>query len=279
MERVERLKLNNKEPLYVLKIGGSVITEKDKELLKIRREVVRRVAIEIKTALSYRKFKLVFVHGVGPYGHKLVYKYGIKDGLRTEADFKAFLKVQRSVSNLNKKIVSLFKESSGLELIPIPPHEIIIQKNKKIVQFDLEPIKENLAINKIPVLYGDMVIDIEIGGSVVSGDAIVSYLGAVLDPELILLGTDVDGIFDSDPKINRHASLIPIISKANFQEILDKIGGAISTDVTMGMRGKILALKEICYGKKAIIFSALTHGNLEKVLKGESIPCTFVDMS
>ena len=273
----ERLSLNSNMPFYILKLGGSVITEKDKDVLKIRDGVVLRLAVEIKNALKEGEFNLIIVHGAGPYGHKLVTEYGIKDGLKSESDFEAFKRVQESVKFLNSKVVSIFNKA-GIDLIPVYPHEVIVQKNKKIKEFDINPVKEILKQNKIPVLYGDMVTDTELGGSVVSGDAIVAYLGGKLNPDLILLGTDVDGIFDTDPKIDPSAKLIPVITRDNFAEILERVGESRSSDVTMGMKGKLISLKEMCDGRKAIVFSALKEGNLESLLKGDSVVCTIIDM-
>ena len=54
----------------------------------------------------------------------------------------------------------------------------------------------------VPVLYGDVVLDAneDLKMAVISGDQLVSYLSLKLKPERIILGSDVDGIFDRDLK-------------------------------------------------------------------------------
>ena len=54
----------------------------------------------------------------------------------------------------------------------------------------------------MPVLYGDVVLDVEdkIKMAVLSGDQIVKYLAENLKPKKVVLGSDVDGIYNKDPK-------------------------------------------------------------------------------
>ncbi|HVP26194.1 MAG TPA: hypothetical protein VMT26_00810, partial [Candidatus Bathyarchaeia archaeon] len=65
----------------ILKIGGSVITDKGEEL-KARTNVIDRLASEIQRANTNN---LVIVHGGGSFGHPIAQRYAIKDGLKEES--------------------------------------------------------------------------------------------------------------------------------------------------------------------------------------------------
>ena len=62
----------------VLKLGGSVITDKNGELAA-RTEVINRLAEEIALA---RKESLIIIHGGGSFGHPTANKHAIKEGLK-----------------------------------------------------------------------------------------------------------------------------------------------------------------------------------------------------
>jgi len=111
-----------------------------------------------------------------------------------------------------------------------------------------------------------------------SGDVAIAELCKQLRPEKVLMGTDVDGIFTADPKVNPKAELIEEINKGNLEEVLKRAGESKSVDVTGGMKGKLEKLAETLDGVPAEIFNLITKGNLEKVLKGEDIRCTKVKL-
>ena len=70
----------------ILKIGGSVVTDKDGELAA-KTEVINRIAEEIKRADIDN---LILVHGGGSFGHPTAKKYGIKEGLKDPAQKVGF---------------------------------------------------------------------------------------------------------------------------------------------------------------------------------------------
>ena len=265
--------------LYIMKIGGSVITEKDSNKLEARVDELRRIAAEIKRAKSERKFGLVVVHGAGPFGHKLVSEYDCNNGIRTARHIEGFVRTHNSMEDLNKVVSDVFREQ-GLLGFPIQPSACIVQRNKKIVKFDIEIIKKIMALGAdiIPIMYGDMVVDEKLWASVVSGDAIVPYLARKLKASKVFFGSDVDGIFTADPKTDKDAKLIPEINKRNFNAVLGMVGGAKSVDVTGGMKGKINALRKDLGGKKVVIFNALTPENTYAVLAGKKIACTEINV-
>lgn len=254
--------------LIILKIGGSVCTFKEVNELKAREESIRRIAREIKEAMNEKKFGLILVHGAGAFGHKLVSEYGINNGLKSEKDFEGYRKTQESVKGLDNIVVGILKEE-GLEEEQVIPHEVIVQENKRIIEFDLSGIERILEKGRIPVMYGDMVKDRELNGSVVSGDKIVGFLAQKLKPERILLGTDVEGIYSSDPKKNPEAEIIREINEDNYSEVIKKVEGSMGIDVTKGMKGKLGEIRENCEGVETIVFNALKEGNLYKLLLGE----------
>jgi isopentenyl phosphate kinase len=258
---------------YILKLGGSAITEKSANLCAAKRDEIRRIAKEIAKAMASGGFRLVVVHGAGPFGHKLVADYGIKDGVRSGKEAEGFAKTHSSVAELNRIVTDLLSEE-GINAFSFQPSACMTNKNKKIGSFDTKILKNLLDLGLVPVLYGDMVIDSALGASVVSGDDLVPYLARKLNASRVLLGTDVDGIFTADPKLDRNAKLVEKIDRKNFNQVLGGVGGSASVDVTEGMKGKLTKLA----GLHAFIFNITKSGNTAKILSGESIRCTEVKL-
>ncbi|MDO8428367.1 MAG: isopentenyl phosphate kinase [Candidatus Diapherotrites archaeon] len=263
--------------LYIIKIGGSVCTDKAGNKFIVRKEIVQRIAQEIKQAQKQKKFKLIIVHGAGPFGHTLVKQYKLTRKIKTKQQIQGVLKVQESTQTLNQTIVKLFKKQ-GMKITGLPTHALVIQSNKKIKQFELQPVKELLKQNQVPCLYGDMVVDTKLGASVVSGDAIVPWLAKKLKAKKVFYGTDVDGIYAQDPKQNPKAELLKVINKHNYSQALRKLTGSLSTDVTGGMKGKVEKMHKDLKGIPTTIFNMNPKQNTYQALMGKLTECTQVKL-
>jgi isopentenyl phosphate kinase len=249
--------------LYIIKVGGSVCTEKKKNLLKAKKKTIKRIVKELREAFLKKKFKAVLVHGAGPFGHKTVKDYNINNGLRNSKDFEGFIKTNSRCAFLNSVFVREL-EKQGFLAVGIHPMSCIIQKNKKIVEFNLKIIKKLLELNNgiIPVLYGTMVIDESLNGSVVSGDTITCFLAKKLKAKKVFFGTDVEGVF-------KGTKIVKVINNNNWREIKKALKESKSIDVTKGMLGKIMEIRKNIKGIPVKIFNLNKKGNLKALLLGE----------
>ena len=156
--------------MIILKIGGSILTEKDSAEPKVDYENLNRIAEEIRQSLYAEEISndlidgLVIVHGAGSFGHPPAKKYQIgqpfemKDYLEKRI---GFAEVQNEVKKLNSIICESLIEH-GIPVIAIPPSSFITSHNKRIYDFDLNLIKTYLSEGFVPVLFGDVVIDDEV---------------------------------------------------------------------------------------------------------------------
>ena len=126
----------------------------------------------------------------------------------------------------------------------------------------------------IPVIYGDVVLDDELELCVISGDQIIQYLAINLNPDRVILGTDVDGVYDKNPKTHDDAIFFDKFSSLDDLETLE---GTTNVDVTGGMVGKI---KELLYladlGIESKIINAEVENNIFKVLENEDVKGTVI---
>lgn len=257
------------KPLIVLKIGGSVITDKQSEEPKVNRGNLDRIAREISESYNPEKMQLILIHGAGSYGHQIVKRTGINKGIQTQQQLIDFAETQRLQNELNC-IVTNALIKSGLPAIPCQASASAVMDGKKLASMDTNAIKGFLEIGLIPVLYGVPAYDKQQKCSILSGDEIAPYLAKQLKAQRIIHGTDVDGIFTADPKKDRNAKLITLVTEKNFEEIKKSLSGSSAVDVTGGMMKKVSELLDVAKaGIESQIVNALIIGNVKRVLNGE----------
>jgi isopentenyl phosphate kinase len=263
--------------IYILKIGGSVITDKQGSRLSIRKKLLEQIASSIKLAKEKNNFKLILIHGAGSFGHLLAKEYELATGTgKNEKKIKGAILSRISNQKLNGIFTQTFF-SQGLNIAAVHTASVILQKNKKIEKFNLENIKQALEKNYIPVLYGDMVFDEKLGMSICSGDNIGAYLAKKLKAERIFFASDIDGVFDSDPHFNKNAKLLEEIDLKNIYK-KSKLSKSHSIDTTGGLLGKVESLSELKNSKvrSVEIFNGFKPDNYEKVFLNKKFPHTTI---
>jgi isopentenyl phosphate kinase len=250
------------KPLYIIKLGGSVITNKAENKQEFYPKIIERIADKINKARKQKDFSLIIVHGVGPYGHKLVKEYNIKDGITTPLQYEGFHKTHESVLSLNKQIIQIF-ENKNLPVQNFIPLDIFTTENKQIQHAEIAAIKQTLDNQKIPILFGDMVVDQQLTAIPLSGDDIACYLAQQLNADSLFFGSDVDGIYDKNKKI------IKEINKQNLAQYIRAIGNSKHIDVTGGMKNKIEKVQQYKNNYTTYIFNLNKEKALYKNLVGK----------
>jgi isopentenyl phosphate kinase len=262
--------------MIILKIGGSVITRKGEEHPTLHQENLNRISREIAHSGVE---ELLIVHGAGSYGHPHAHRYAIGAPLKDEGDLeekrRGFCITHQSVQELNLEVCRALLEE-GIPAVPLAPSSFIHTHHKRITDFKTDLIREYLDLGLVPVLYGDVVLDqdLNIKMAVLSGDQILQYLAHKLDAERVILGTDVDGIYNRNPKTHPNAQLIPLVTS---QDDLNFLEGAQTVDVTGGMGGKVKELLKLAQGNvESQIININKEGLLERALMGDKVQGTWI---
>ncbi|MCK4550353.1 MAG: isopentenyl phosphate kinase family protein [Candidatus Aenigmarchaeota archaeon] len=253
--------------ITILKIGGSLITEKDKDVPTINYPNLKRFAKEVAESYQKEKSPLVFVHGVGSFGHVIVHKTGIHKGLTKESHLIDFAETQRLQNELNVAVVQEFIKNN-IPAMPVQASASAVMEKGTIKSMDVKAISGMLDIGLMPTLFGVPAYDSKQGCSILSGDDICVYLAKMLNATRLIHATDVDGVFDSNPKENPNAKIISHITRQNFEEVLKKTTGSSNTDVTGGMKNKIKGLLELV-GTTTEIINGNKKGYIKRALLGE----------
>ncbi|MBE6493753.1 MAG: isopentenyl phosphate kinase family protein [Methanosphaera stadtmanae] len=261
--------------MIILKIGGSALTIKDANKPTIDEINLDRIVKEI----SVYNQDMIIVHGAGSYGHIYATEYSIGSKIENEEDntakIEGFCKTQSSVQLLNNIFCSKLQEL-GVPAIGLQASSFITTLDKRIDNCNLDVIKEYLKKGFVPVLYGDPVLDHndEIKYAILSGDQIITYLAEKLNPNKVILSSDVDGIYTDNPKTNPNAKLIDIVTKDTKLSLTDDKNQA---DITGGMAGKVNELLNLAkYGIESQIINAEKPGNIELAVSGQKVKGTII---
>lgn len=241
--------------IKILKIGGSVLTDKTR-LESANIEEIDRIAAEIAGHDS----GLILVHGAGSFGHIHAKKYSLVERFSSEG----VLETHKSVVRLNDLVVESLRRA-GSSPVPVHPFSCTILKDGRIDVMETGPVIEMVKRGLVPVLHGDVAMDRARGAGIVSGDQLISHLARSLRPEIVTLGTAVDGvIFRSE--------VMAEVRREDLSRIGSELGGSEGVDVTGGMRGKLEELLNLAdQGVRSMIFNAKKKGMIERALAGENV--------
>ena len=261
--------------LLLVKLGGSIITFKDKPFSEDLK-TIRRLAREIHEARREKDFRLIVGHGGGSYPHIPAKIYRTAEGIINEKSYEGIAKVQDAASRLNRIIVREFIEA-GENAVSFHLSSSSISENGEIKQIFLEPIKKLLDFNMLPVPYGDVCFDLKKGCSILSTEMILSYFSRYFTKanekykvSRIIFCTDVEGVYTRDPKKDPLAKLIPKVTPKTFEKIKKYVGGSLNIDVTGGMIHKVKSALELAkLGIDSLIIDGRKPGLLRRALLGE----------
>lgn len=253
--------------LVFLKLGGSLITDKDTQRAPLL-DVLARLAGEIAESRRKRpQLQLVIGHGSGSFGHIPGRRYGTRQGVRSEQEWMGFAEVWKEARALNQLVIEALA-AAGLPVIAFPPSAAVIARDGHPLRWDLHPMQAALDAGLLPLVNGDTVFDEQRGGTILSTEDLFIYLARLLHPGRVLLAGREEGVWADYPACTR---LIPEITPENYLAVAAQITGSASVDVTGGMIEKVRTMLDLAGdlpGFEARIFSGLKPGLVKQALLG-----------
>jgi glutamate 5-kinase len=123
-------------------------------------------------------------------------------------------------------------------------------------------INENDTVSADEIKFGD-------------NDTLAGLVAGLVDADLLVILSDVDGLYDEDPRQNPKAQRLGYVP-AVTRELLAKAGASGSKVGTGGMATKVRAAARASeLGIRCVICAGLTAGRLEQVLAGEEVGTLF----
>jgi isopentenyl phosphate kinase len=258
-----------------IKIGGSAITDINKEGTA-KKEEIKRLLKEIKPCLD--KKRVLIGHGSGSFAHVPAHKYKVNLGLIEKNSTYGAAVTQNAAAKLHRIVIECAIEE-GLSPFSFSPSTASLAEGGRIFDWDTSPIEKAFDLGFLPMTYGDVVLDNKQGVCIASTEEVFRALSNKIKPNKLIIGTDVDGIFDKDPKLSSDAKLIENVNKNNIDQVLNYSGKSTKIDVTGGMKSKVSYLYNISKETGAIcqIVNLQKIGRLSDAVLGNKVVGTIIN--
>jgi len=228
----------------LIKLGGSVITFKDKALSANIKAIQG-----ISKTLKRIEYPIIIIHGGGSFGHY----WSVKFDMHTKPakyDPHGISKVHTSMLSLNKIILDTL-DKDGLNTYGVSPSSFL--KNGKPDVSKVIELKKMTEHCIIPITYGDIVHIHSNKYSILSGDVLMTIFSKVLKPSKIIFTLNVDGLYNNttDKKLINEVKFDisnKLQKQINFQNKMN------TRDVTGGIKRKVEEAKKISNKGLDVIF-------------------------
>lgn len=179
--------------MILIKLGGSIITNKEKPLSP-RRKTIENLVKSLKRIDE----PMIIVHGGGSFGHYWSVKYDMHTKPR-KYNIKGVSIVKNSMIDLNKIILDAMIKSK-LNPYCLPPTDFM--KGDKPISAKVKEIEKISKSGLIPVTFGDALWYGQNKTYILSGDKIMTHLSRILKPRLCIFALNEDGLY-SDLKTKK----------------------------------------------------------------------------
>lgn len=213
----------------VVKLGGSVITEKEDRETLDDRSLSRAAA-----AIAAAEEEVVVVHGAGSFGHPHAAEHGVTETTGTH-DHEAVAAIHGAVTTLTQFVVSRL-HAENAPAVPVHPLSAGY-RDEQGTHLPTGAVETLLAEGFLPVTHGDGISHAGAGMTVVSGDELIVTLARALDADRVGLCSAVPGVLANDGEV--------IDRIESFESVSSVFGENPGADVTGGMAGKVQRLLEL----------------------------------
>ena len=260
-----RTYLKNKKRILI-KIGSSsLIYPTTGELNLTKLDKLVRVISDIS---NQGKDVVLVSSGAIAVGSKAV---GVSNNNLTVAQKQACASIgQAMLMMVYQKLFKEYSKTAAQVLLTKDIMECTTRKNNAINTF-----KELLKLKVIPIVNENDTVateEIEFGDN----DTLSAIVANLIDADLLILMSDIDGLYEDDPRVNLNAKFIEEVD--SIDKKLENMAKGAGTSVgTGGMVTKIQAAKIATQsGTDMVITNADDLDNIVKILDGENVGTLFI---
>ncbi|MBD3279263.1 MAG: hypothetical protein GF390_00965 [Candidatus Pacebacteria bacterium] len=258
-----------KKPITLIKLGGSIITNKDIPM-SVRQGTLARLVREIARAYRQKPNELFIVgHGGGSFPHVPAVKYKTMKGFVNGDSRIGMAITQDSAAQLNRLVTYQFIKEE-IPAVSWAVSNSVVTNKRQADKFNLDVLEAYINQGLFPVTYGDVLVDNGQGCTIWSTEEILAFLAAKFQKQhwpvkKIVHVTEVTGFLDEEKK------LVSKITNKNWPQLKNALVKTKGFDVTGGMLHKIEQSLDLAQqGVGSVILSGLKKDNLYHALVGKS---------
>ncbi|HYA86604.1 MAG TPA: glutamate 5-kinase [Nitrospirota bacterium] len=266
---INRKVIFSKALRIVIKVGSAVLTSSEEGLDQGR---IERLASDISTIMSQGRQVILVSSGAIAAG---LAKLGLKKKRAMPLSLK-----QAAASVGQSSLMWIYEKTFGSHGHKVA--QILLTREdlsnrtrflnarstlQTLLNYGVVPIvNENDTVSVDEIKFGD-------------NDNLSGMVVHLADADLLVILSDIDGLYTADPKFDPSAELITTVEKIT-PEIERGAGGAQSQVGTGGMRSKIVTARKVgAYGAPMVIVNGKKSGVLQALFEGKEIGTLFLPKS
>jgi glutamate 5-kinase len=262
----DRKALFSKRRRIVIKVGSAVLASSEKGLDQAR---IERLAAEVSDLLEQGREVILVSSGAIAAGLTklgLAKKKGMPLSLKQAAaavgQSSLMWMYEKTFGAHGRKVaqVLLTREDLSNRVRFLNARNTLLT----LLDYGVVPIiNENDTVSVDEIKFGD-------------NDNLSGMVVHLADAELLVILSDIDGLYTADPKFDSSAELIPVVEKIT-SEVERGAGDAQSLVGTGGMRSKIMTAKKVAaYGAPMVIINGKKPGMLQALFDGKEVGTVFM---
>ncbi len=264
--QANRKTIFSKARRIVVKVGSAVLTSSEQGLDQGR---IERLAADVSTIMGQGRQVIVVSSGAIAAG---LAKLGLKKtrGMPLSLKQAAAAVGQSSLMWMYEKTFAAHGHKVAQVLLT---REDLSNRTRflnarntlqTLLDYGVVPIiNENDTVSVDEIKFGD-------------NDSLSGMVVHLADADLLVILSDIDGLYTADPKFDPSAELIPLVEKITA-EIERGAGDAQSAVGTGGMRSKIITAKKVgAYGSPMVIVNGIKNGVLPALFEGKEVGTLFL---
>ncbi len=265
------------ESIILIKLGGSLLTDKQ-TAETARHDQIARLAQELATARKETGRRVILGHGSGSFGHAAATRFRITEGFDDPGQRTGASATQDAAARLNRIVIDALL-AAGESPYVLVPSSFLLARLGRPAKGKVETFTVALDRGFLPVTYGDLLLDTELGVSIASTEAVLAFLATRLLKSRQPVSHaywfgDTEGVFDAS------GELIEQIHPQDLNRLRPTLGGARGFDVTGGMYHRVeTAVRLAELGVTSWIADGTSPGLIASALRGETVPGTCVTPS
>mgnify|MGYP000489409237 CR=1 FL=1 len=249
----------------VIKVGTNLLSTNDGVDMQFMEKIVHE--IQMLRNMGYKPL-LVSSGAIGMGAKEL----GISQPAKNIIKRQAYASIGQPL--LMHKYRLLFS-SYGIIVSQILLTRNVLNNRKSFLNLK-NSVEDLLAMGVVPIFNeNDSISTDEIGTAFGDNDSLSALIASKIDADLLIILTDIDGLYTGNPKKDPKAQLMHYIEKVD-EHIISWASGAGSSFATGGMRTKLTAVQIASQAGCGSVIAKGTEPNiLKRILEGEDIGTYF----
>ncbi|MFI5323585.1 MAG: glutamate 5-kinase [Thermodesulfobacteriota bacterium] len=265
MKRSDRKSIISKTKRVIIKIGSSVLTDKKGNLSE---SVFDFLAGKISKIRSSNIEVIVVSSGAIASGMKKLHlsrrptEISMKQAIAACGQSTLIWHYERAFSSFGQTVAQILITHDGLA-----DRKRFLNARKTLstlLDMGIIPIiNENDTVAVEEIMLGD-------------NDNLAALVTALVEADLLILLTDIEGLYNKDPRKNRDAEFISLIDQIG-EEIESVAGDTLGCATTGGMKTKIQAARTAAaFGVPTIIANGKGETTLDDIFAGKDVGTVFL---